>query len=60
MSNKKKNGEIFWELASISPMVNSLGQITHFIAVKADITEKKSIASLLGAVLKGAMVSMVK
>lgn len=39
--NKKKNGELFWESASISPVKNSEGVITHFVAVKEDITERK-------------------
>ncbi len=39
--NKKKNGELFWELASISPVKNSDGVITNYIAVKEDITERK-------------------
>ncbi len=39
--NKKKNGEFFWESASISPIKDSNGKITNFIAVKEDITEKK-------------------
>lgn len=39
--NKKKNGELFWESASISPVKNENGEITHFLAVKEDITEKK-------------------
>ncbi len=39
--NKKKNGELYWEMASISPVKNSQGKITHFIAVKEDITEAK-------------------
>jgi PAS domain S-box-containing protein len=38
--NRKKNGELFWELASISPIFNSKGVITHFIAVKEDITQR--------------------
>jgi PAS domain S-box-containing protein len=41
MYNKKKNGEFFWENAFISPILNESGDITHFIAVKEDITEKK-------------------
>ncbi|MFC1513682.1 PAS domain S-box protein [candidate division KSB1 bacterium] len=41
--NKKKNGEIYWEFASISPVKNSMGEITHYIAVKEDVTEKKKI-----------------
>jgi PAS domain S-box-containing protein len=39
--NKKKNGELFWESASISPIRSTDGKITHFLAVKEDITEKK-------------------
>ncbi|WP_372644086.1 PAS domain S-box protein [Ancylomarina sp.] len=41
LQNKKKNGELFWEFASISALKNSQGEITHFIAVKEDITEQK-------------------
>lgn len=39
--NKKKNGDLFWESASISPIRNEKGEITHFVSVKEDITEKK-------------------
>jgi two-component system sensor histidine kinase/response regulator len=38
--NKKKNGELFWESASISPLKDEEGRITHFIAIKQDITNK--------------------
>ena len=39
--NKKKNGELYIESAVISPIFNDYGQISHFVAVKEDITEKK-------------------
>ncbi|HPS37509.1 MAG TPA: PAS domain S-box protein [Candidatus Omnitrophota bacterium] len=39
--NRKKNGELFWEAASISPIKDAQGRITHFIAIKEDITERK-------------------
>ncbi|MBW2443730.1 MAG: PAS domain S-box protein, partial [Deltaproteobacteria bacterium] len=39
--NRKKSGEEFWESASISPIVNDEGEITHFVAVKDDITERR-------------------
>jgi len=39
--NKKKDGTLFWENASISPIKDVDGRITHFIAVKEDITEQK-------------------
>jgi hypothetical protein len=41
--NKKKNGEVYHESASISPIKNETGEITHFIAIKLDVTEKKKI-----------------
>jgi PAS domain S-box-containing protein len=39
--NKRKNGELYWEAAVISPVKNSAGEITHFVAVKEDISERK-------------------
>lgn len=39
--NRRKNGELFWEFASISPVFSPEGDITHFLAVKEDITERK-------------------
>lgn len=39
--NKKKNGELYWESVSISPVINKTGKTTHFVAVKEDITKKK-------------------
>ncbi len=40
-ANKKKDGSLYWELASISPIFNDKGDITHYIAVKEDITDRK-------------------
>jgi PAS domain S-box-containing protein len=39
--NKKKDGNLFWESASISPVTDEAGVIRHFIAVKEDITERR-------------------
>ncbi|WP_281299176.1 PAS domain S-box protein [Flavobacterium limnophilum] len=39
--NMKKNGELYWESASISPIINNQGKITHYIAIKEDITDRK-------------------
>ncbi len=41
LHNKKKNGELYWEFASISAIKNKMGHVTHFLAVKEDITERK-------------------
>jgi len=38
--NKKKNGELYWEDAWISPIFSSDGHVTHYVAVKEDITQR--------------------
>jgi len=40
--NKAKDGHLFWENARISPIRNDAGVITHFVAVKEDITARKA------------------
>ncbi len=45
--NRKKNGDLYWEFASISPYRNRKGEVTHFIAVKEDITERKNAEEAL-------------
>ncbi|OYQ62743.1 hypothetical protein B9G53_20535 [Pseudanabaena sp. SR411] len=39
--NKKRNGELYWEQASISSIKDEEGRITHYVAVKEDITLRK-------------------
>jgi PAS domain-containing protein len=47
LCNKKKNGEIYWETANISPIINEHGKITHYLAVKDDITLRKHAETAL-------------
>jgi len=42
LKNKKKNGDLFWENVTITPVKNEEGIVTNFIALKEDITEKKA------------------
>ena len=39
--NRRKDGRYFWESARISPILNEHGVITHYLAVKEDITARK-------------------
>ncbi len=39
--NKTKNGNLYWEFASIAPLKNKEGKITHFVKVAENITESK-------------------
>jgi len=41
--NRKKNGELYDESLSISPIRDRRGGIAHFVAVLEDITERKKI-----------------
>ncbi len=43
MVNLKKSREAFWEQVAIAPLVNENGEITNFVAVKEDITDKKKL-----------------
>jgi len=41
LQGRKKNGDIYWESASMSSITDKNGRITHYLAVKEDITERK-------------------
>ncbi|MEJ2732611.1 MAG: PAS domain S-box protein [Anaerolineae bacterium] len=45
--NRRKDGTLYWELASIAPIFDLSGQMTHFIAIKEDITERKKAEEAL-------------
>ncbi|MFQ3574097.1 MAG: PAS domain S-box protein [Thermodesulfovibrionales bacterium] len=39
--NKRKSGDLYWESATISPLYDIQGKMTHFVAIKEDITDTK-------------------
>ncbi|MBI5565386.1 MAG: PAS domain S-box protein [Chloroflexi bacterium] len=43
LHNRRKNGELYWESASISAIRDSHGQIVRLLAVKEDITDRKLV-----------------
>ncbi|MBK8051407.1 MAG: PAS domain S-box protein [Anaerolineales bacterium] len=45
--NRRKNGELFWENATISPVFDESGRIVHYLAVKEDVTAKKNAEAAL-------------
>jgi PAS domain S-box-containing protein len=47
LKNRKKSGEFFWEDISISPIFDDNGYISHYVAVKEDITDRKILISEL-------------
>ncbi|MGL4370848.1 MAG: PAS domain S-box protein, partial [Spirochaetota bacterium] len=45
--NRKKDGSLYWEYTSISSIRNAEGEISHYIGVKEDISERKMMESAL-------------
>lgn len=43
MCNRRKDGELYHEDMTIAPVRDHAGHVTHFIAIKQDITERKSL-----------------
>ncbi len=41
--NRRKNGELFWESAAISPIIDANGLVANYVAVKEDINERKKL-----------------
>jgi PAS domain S-box-containing protein len=41
--NKRKNGEYFYDELTITPVHDELGEITHFISIRQDVTIRKQI-----------------
>lgn len=50
--NRKKDGHLFWEQATIAPIRDADNVITHYVAVKEDITERKKFEEHLRQVQK--------
>jgi PAS domain S-box-containing protein len=39
--NRHKDGSLYWESALISPILDAEGRITHYVAIKEDITQRR-------------------
>lgn len=45
--NKRKDGSFYYEEQTITPVKDKNGSVTHFIAIKQDVTEKKKLEQQL-------------
>ncbi|HIK28735.1 MAG: PAS domain S-box protein [Oscillatoriaceae bacterium SKW80] len=52
LRNYRKDGSLFWNELSISPIYDTEGNLTHFIGIQTDITERQQIQEQLIASLK--------
>ncbi|WP_297061090.1 GAF domain-containing protein [Thermosynechococcus sp. M3746_W2019_013] len=41
LRNYRKNGQLFWNELAISPIYNEFGEITHYIGIQSDVTERQ-------------------
>jgi diguanylate cyclase (GGDEF)-like protein/PAS domain S-box-containing protein len=63
--NRRKNGELYPEEMTVTPVTSQPGEITHFVAIKQDITDRKRAAEALSlaeekyrAIFEGAVVGI--
>lgn len=47
LTNKRKDGALYDELAVIAPVTDDAGKITHYVALKQDITDRKKAEAAL-------------
>ena len=52
LQNRKKDGTLYWEGCTISPVLDSQGKISNFLAIKNDITERLKLEHQLAAQTK--------
>ncbi|MGQ4650499.1 PAS domain S-box protein [Lyngbya aestuarii] len=47
LQNYRKDGTLFWNDLSLSPVRDAVGNLTHYIGVQTDITERKRVEAEL-------------
>jgi PAS domain S-box-containing protein len=47
LCNRRKDGSLYWDFISISPVRNERGEISQFVGVQTDITERKQMEKAL-------------
>ncbi len=47
MESIRKNGDVYWKDATVSPISDNAGNITHFTVIENDITERRRMIEML-------------
>ncbi|MCF6277536.1 MAG: PAS domain S-box protein [Anaerolineales bacterium] len=55
--NRRRDGSLYWESQVISPVMNNSGQVTHYVAVKEDISRRKELEKSLTLAHEAALVA---
>ncbi|MDP3437818.1 MAG: PAS domain S-box protein [Bacteroidales bacterium] len=45
--NRRKDGELYWQATTISPIINESGEVVNYLAIKKDVTQEKRMAAEL-------------
>ena len=43
LTNRRKDGELYSEFQTITPIVDNSGKTTHFVGIKVDVSERKAL-----------------
>ncbi|MFI5280202.1 MAG: PAS domain S-box protein [Gemmatimonadales bacterium] len=54
MTNRRKDGSLYYEEQTITPVKGERGEITHFIAIKRDLTTERRLEERYRSVFDGA------
>ncbi|MFN3679749.1 GAF domain-containing protein [Thermosynechococcus sp.] len=55
LRNYRKNGQLFWNELGVSPIFNKFGEITHYIGIQSDVTERQQVQLFLQQQAKRAL-----
>lgn len=58
--NRRKNGTLYWENVYISPVEGEDGEISHYVGIKEDITERKFLEETQRLTLEISQISISK
>ena len=58
--NRRKNGTLYWENVYISPVEGEDGEISHYVGIKEDITEKKLLEETHRITMEISQISITK
>ena len=47
LENQRKDGRLWWNAATISPIRNAEGTVTHFLAIQQDVTDQRLLEDQL-------------
>jgi len=57
LCNQKKNGDLFWVSCTISPVLDDKGQITNFLSIQEDVTNRMKAEEILAQKTRSLKVS---